>query len=145
MPHAAAHAELTDALRPVRTLRLLPKRYISTLSVADNPEVPLAFVSYRILLSLYPDGVNGQKLHGWKALVRRVAPPANPDKEGSSTPSATSIAPKVLVPGGDTKQEPTSKPSNEVLVMWSPEVPVPDGHVTLVSGCDNAEDWDLVK
>ena len=34
---------------------------------------------------------------------------------------------------------------NEVIVVWSPDAPVPDNHVALLPVCDNAEDWDLMR
>ena len=140
-------AQNPKVARPACTLRLLPQRFIPA-SVSTNPDDALAFVSYKTLLALYPERSSGQKLHGWKAAVRRVAPPANPDKETSSA-IATPPAPRVLVPNAESstsKLQPTaSSASNEVTAVWSPDVPVPDGHVILSAKCDNAEDWDLVR
>lgn len=148
--HAAPAPEKAKVPRQARTLRLLPQRFLGDSSLPPNSlDDDLAYVSYKTLLSLYPHGAPPQ-LHGWRATVRRVAPPPNPDKE--ATPASPILQPsaRVLVPSGEGAplkgpQPVTETKKNEIVVIWSPEVPVPDGHIVLHPVVDNAEDWDLMR
>lgn len=135
---------------PARTLRLLPQRHLGRYPtpLPTSSGQSLGFVSYRTLLSLYPDRFPGQKLHGWQVTVRRVSPPVNPDKETSTHTPSIAPTPRVLVPNGDPSSSKGKTPEptkDELTAVWSPDVPVPDGHIALAGGCDNAEDWDLVR
>ena len=144
-------SEKVKTPKPAKTLRLLPHRFLRDLPSAVNPTSgeSLAFVSYKTLLSLNPAGHPTRQLKGWRAVVRRLVPPANPDKEvvpGSPLAQAT---PRVLLPNGEASSSKLSAGptpvKDEVLAVWSPDVPVPDGHVALQQPCEGAEDWDLVR
>ncbi|KAL7278137.1 hypothetical protein ACG7TL_008108 [Trametes sanguinea] len=140
------------APRPTRTLRILPKHLLeqSAQSTFNGSEVPLAYVSYKTLASLNVQCSSSPRLNGWRATVRRISPPASPDQEHGAPSAVSQPAPRVLKPNGEPSSSQVAPSDsetlrNEVVVVWSPDVPVPDGHVALQGGCDNAEDWDLVK
>ncbi|PIL32676.1 transporter [Ganoderma sinense ZZ0214-1] len=144
-------AEKTKVPRQARTLRMLPQRLLgdTPLPSHSSDDDGIAYVSYKTLSSLYPRGVLSE-LHGWRATVRRVSPPSNPDKD--ATPASPAIQPsaRILVPSGEGSslkgpQPVTEVKKNEMVVVWSPDVPVPDGHVVLNPVVDNAEDWDLIR
>ncbi|EIW52807.1 AAA-domain-containing protein [Trametes versicolor FP-101664 SS1] len=137
-----------------RTLRLLPKRMLvgapQAHSVSDGPETPIAYVSYTTLAGLRPTQPPSSQLHAWRASIRRIPPPANPARESEPASAPSQRAPRVLIPNGEAGSSKASAaastpPRNEVVVVWSPDVYVPDGHVSLQAGCDNAEDWDLIR
>ncbi|KAI1787498.1 AAA-domain-containing protein [Ganoderma leucocontextum] len=148
--HTTASPEKTKIPRQARTLRLLPPRYLGNSPLPSNSsDDGLAYVSYKTLLSLYPHGAPSQ-LHNWRATVRRVTPPPNPDKEATLASPVTQPSTRVLVPSAEASslkgpQPVTEIKKNEIVVVWSPEVPVPDGHVVLNPVVDNAEDWDLMR
>ncbi|KAI0819707.1 AAA-domain-containing protein [Trametes gibbosa] len=135
-----------------RNLRLLPKRALATLPSTPNStsgsDVALAYVSYKTLASLRPAS-SLSKLCAWRATVRRLPPPANPDKESGSASIPSQPTPRVLIPNGEASSSKAAASDtaarDEVMVVWSPDVDVPDGHVALQAGCDKAEDWDLVR
>ncbi|KAI0349828.1 AAA-domain-containing protein [Trametes cingulata] len=150
--HAAPSPEKIKPPVLFRTLRLLPRRVFEGSAAAsrNNSEEPLAYVSYKTLAGLKAGSAPSSEVKAWRATIRRVPPPANPDKEAAPTSTASQPAPRVLIPNGDASSSKVSPDANgasrnEVTVAWSPEVPVPDGHVALQAGCDNADDWDLVK
>ncbi len=143
--------ETAKAPKHAKTLRLLPQRFLRDLPspAASTSGETLAFVSYRTLLSVYSQASSTQTLRGWRAVVRRLAPPVSPEKDEATTSPLAQAIPRVLVPNGESS---SSKPAagttpakDEVLVMWSPDVPVPDGHIALQQPCEGAEDWDLVR
>lgn len=143
-------AEKPKTTRSARTLRLLPQRFLRecALPTSTGNEESIAFVSFKSLLSLYPQAAPPPQLKAWRATVRRLLPPANPDKEATPASPVSQPAPRVLIPNGDastSKATPTIVSKNAVTVVWSPDVPVPDGHVAMQPVCDNAEDWDLVR
>lgn len=148
--HAAPTPEKTKAPRQARALRLLPQRLLGDTPLPSNSsDDGLAYVSYKTLLSLYPQGPPSP-LHGWRATVRRVASPPNPDKEATPTSPVMQPSARILVPTGEGAsvkgpQPVTETKHDEVVVVWSPEVHVPDGHVVLNPVVDNAEDWDLMR
>ncbi|KAH9846022.1 AAA-domain-containing protein [Lenzites betulinus] len=149
--HAAPVPEKTTASTPSRTLRLLPKRVLSSLPVPHSPsgsDVPLAYVSYNTLANLQP-ATPLLQLHAWRATVRRVSPPVNPDKEPGTVSTPSQPTPRVLIPNGEASSSKAAASDkiarDEVVVVWSPDVNIPDGHVALPAGCDKAEDWDLVR
>ncbi|KAI0631588.1 AAA-domain-containing protein [Trametes polyzona] len=152
--HGVAAPEKPKAPSPCRTLRLLPKRSLDTApvqSASSSSDLPLAYVSYKTLARLRSALPPSSELRAWRATVRRLPPPASPDKESSSASLPTSQpAPRLLIPNGEASSSKTpatveTNTKNEVVVVWSPEVYVPDGHVALPGGCDGAEDWDLVR
>ncbi len=148
--HTTSAPEKTKVPRQARTLRLLSQRFLGDTPLPSNDsDDSLAYVSYKTLLSLYPQGAPSQP-HCWRATVRRMAPPPNPDKE--ATPASPLMHPsaRILVPSGEGSSLKGPQPvietkKNEIVVIWSPEVPVPDGHVVLHPVVDNAEDWDLMR
>lgn len=150
-PHNVPAPEKPKTPRPAKTFRLLPQRLAGNgTPLESHPDETLAFVSYNTLLSLYRQASPPQQLKGWRATVRRLAPPANPDKEGSPSSPTLQPATRVLIPNGDASSSPKAtdgvdKSMSELLVVYSPDVPVPDGHVVMQPSCDNAEDWDLVR
>ncbi|RDX44678.1 AAA-domain-containing protein [Lentinus brumalis] len=142
--------EKAKASKHAKTLRLLPQRFLRDLpsATASTSGETLAFVSFRTLLSVYPQASSTQQLRGWRAVVRRLAPPVSPGKDEASTSPLAQATPRVLVPNGESSSKPaagTTPAKDEVLVMWSPDIPVPDGHVALQQPCEGAEDWDLVR
>ncbi|KAI0740416.1 AAA-domain-containing protein [Earliella scabrosa] len=153
VPSTSAATEKIKVTRAARSLRLLPQRSLRDMtdSAYSHYEEPLAFVSYKTLLSLYPHASPAQQLKGWRATVRRIPPPSSPDKDATPTSPAIPPAPRLLIPHGDASSStsavaPPANPSkNHVLVLWSPDVSVPDGHVAMHPVCDSAEDWDLVR
>ncbi|KAI0739475.1 AAA-domain-containing protein [Daedaleopsis nitida] len=147
---ATSTAEKPKATRSARTLRLLPQRFLRgcTLPTFNGNEESIAFISYKSLLSLYPQTASLPQLKAWRATVRRLLPPVNPDKEATPVSPVIQPVPRVLIPHGEastSKSIPTVLSKNEILVVWSSDVPVPDGHVAMQPTCDNAEDWDLVR
>ncbi|TBU28822.1 AAA-domain-containing protein [Dichomitus squalens] len=150
VPHGSGQAsppEKSRAPRQARTLRLLPHRLFPN-APSSHPDTGFAYVSYKTLLSLYPQGVPSQ-LQGWRATSRRVAPPAGPDREAAPASPAPAPQARVLVPNGEASSSKGPKlideSKNEVVVVWSPDVPVPDGHVVLYPVLDHAEDWDMIR
>ncbi|KAI0665466.1 AAA-domain-containing protein [Trametes maxima] len=133
-----------------RTLRLIPKRTFdrSTRDARNGADESIAYVSYRTLADLQPR--LSPPLKGWRATVRRIPPPVNPDKEVGPSSTTKQPIPRVLKPNGESSSARTSAPESsslqdEVVVVWSPDVLVPDGHIALQTVFDNAEDWDLVR
>ncbi|KAI0363690.1 AAA-domain-containing protein [Pilatotrama ljubarskyi] len=150
--HVAPSPEKSKVPVMSRTLRLLSKRVLESAASASrtSSEEPLAYVSYKTLAGLSTQPSSTSQVRAWRATVRRVQPPANPDKEAGPASTAGQPVPRILIPNGEGSSSKASPAAsgvlhNEVTVVWSPEVPVPDGHVALQAGCDNAEDWDLVK
>ncbi|KAH9895808.1 AAA-domain-containing protein [Cubamyces lactineus] len=151
--HQAPALEKPKAPRPSRTLRLLPKRILERTeqqTPRNGSDVPLAYVSYQTLAALAVQGSSSSKVSAWRATVRRVPPPTNPDKEAGPASTASQPVTRVLRPNGEASMPKAAVSSpdstrNEVVVTWSPEVPVPDAHIALQVGCDKAEDWDLVR
>ncbi|OJT04218.1 Peroxisome biosynthesis protein PAS1 [Trametes pubescens] len=152
--HHAPSPEQKSAPGPSRTLRLLPKRMLVgaplAQSIADGSETPIAYVSYTTLASLRNTKPPSTQLHAWQASIRRIPPPANPARESEPASAPSQRAPRVLIPNGEAGSSKAAAaasipPRNEVVVVWSPDVYVPDGHVALQAGCENAEDWDLIR
>ncbi|KAI0695674.1 AAA-domain-containing protein [Cerioporus squamosus] len=149
--HSTPAAEKAKPPKLAKNLRLLPQRFLHDLpsSAASTCGENLAFVSYRTLLALNPQANPAQQLRGWRAVVRRLAPPVNPDKEAVPASPLTQAVPRVLKPNGESSSSKLAAggtPAKDgVLVIWSPDVPVPDGHVALQRPCEGAEDWDLVR
>ncbi|KAH9939712.1 AAA-domain-containing protein [Epithele typhae] len=146
-----AAAEKSKVPRLIRTLRVLPHRHhAQQLSAhAGKSEDALAFVSYKTLLTMRPQTTPSQTMFGWTATLRRVSPPANPDKEPSPSSTVTPPSSRLLIPSSESSSSKATlvpgSSKNELVVMWSPDVNVPDGHIVLCQACDGAEDFDLVK
>ncbi|KAI8995209.1 AAA-domain-containing protein [Trametes punicea] len=137
---------------PSRTLRLLSRRLFerSSESARNASDVPLAYVSYKTLVGLKALPSPSSQLNGWRATVQRLPPPASPDQESGPASTTSQLVPRVLKPNGETSSSKTTSSTsstlrNEVIVVWSPDVPVPDGHIALRAGVVNEDDWDLVK
>lgn len=152
--HHAPSPEKKSAPGPSRTLRLLPKRVLvgapQAQGISDGSETPIAYVSYTTLANLRPAQAPSSQLHAWRATIRRIPPPANPAKESEPASAPSQRAPRVLIPNGEAGSSKaaaaeSTSPRNEVVVVWSPDVYVPSGHIALQEGCDNAEDWDLIR
>ncbi|CDO70672.1 hypothetical protein BN946_scf184761.g10 [Trametes cinnabarina] len=148
----SASAVAKEAARPSRTLRLLPKRVLenSRQDVLNGSDAPLAYVSFKTLASLNAWPSVSSPPRAWRASVRRAAPPASPDQEPRGASAVSQPVARVLKPNGEASSSKVASvesdaTQNEVIVLWSPDVPVPDGHVALSEGCENAEDWDLVR
>ena len=95
-PSTSAATEKIKVTRAARILRLLPQRFLRDMtdSAYSRYEEPLAFVSYKTLLSLYPHASPAQQLKGWRATVRRIPPPPSPDKDATPTSPAIPPAPR---------------------------------------------------
>ncbi len=147
--------------KPSRALRVLPSRTISPFrpscpALQDGAITAIAFVS-RVLLN----SVAGQPLYAkpssWIASIQRLPPPVDPSGD-SNTPTLVAPPPppqpRVLVTQEHVPSKPTSSTvtdgdeeglREEVLVVWSPHVSVPDGHVVFHGSIGQVEDFDHVK
>jgi len=160
-PNGGAHERDVDStgakneLATKRTLvmRVLPRHsFSSTLSVASSPsadsDLTIAYVSRSTLSSLGgqgPEGAVSTTIHSWQASLRKIKPPQDPSQEQVSLAPALMPAPRILVPNGDnTPVKPSTITNNEILVKWSPKVPIPSGHILLTGVVDGVDEWDLV-
>ena len=136
-----------------RVLRVLPQGLVPNVSrystSSETGTVP-AYVSRATLAA--QDGETGSTSNPrpWRARIRRLPPPADPSQEQASGALASSPAPRVLVPNGDisknpSSQKPAEKVSDGVILVWSPEVVVPEGHIVLSGQTEDVEDWDMVR
>ncbi|EMD35794.1 hypothetical protein CERSUDRAFT_115742 [Gelatoporia subvermispora B] len=137
--------------RRSKLLRVLPARLVAFVIPTTEQDTVTAFVSRDTLCALSEQSTATCSLRSCTALVQRLHPPADPTVETSpsSQSSGAVPVPRVLIPNGeqkgtsDTQEDASAK--NEVILCWSPDVQVPDGHVVLQAAVDGAEDWDLVR
>ncbi|KAI0701334.1 AAA-domain-containing protein [Cytidiella melzeri] len=149
--------ESEDSEKRSRVLRVLPYRTLaasqpSCPALQDGTVVAVGFVS-RILLNEVAGQVLYAKPQAWRAVVQRIPPPVDPsqDSNASTAPIPAPPLSRVLVPQTKPATETASKPMSEeplqeeVLVLWSPEVRVPDGHIVLHGSAGAVEEWDHIK
>lgn len=143
----------------VRVLRVLPPRTKTSCqpscpSLDDGSVAAVGYVSRTFLNELA-----GQPLYAkpqaWIASTQRLPPPTDPSQEPSSsnTPSMPAAVPRVLLPQDPDAPKTTAAPvaatsdtvPNQILVLWSPEIAVPDDHIALFGSLGGVVDWDYVK
>ncbi|OBZ72980.1 Peroxisome biosynthesis protein PAS1 [Grifola frondosa] len=132
-----------------RTLRVLPRHLFAPISPAQGvgSDLTIAYVSRRTLASLAEQSFTSRSIKSWRTSVRHLTSPSSPEKE-QATASPSQPASKVLIPGGDTnalKMASTPSSKNEILLLWSPELPIPEGHIMLHGAVDGIEDWDIIR
>jgi peroxin-1 len=144
-----------ETRRRSRVLRVLPSRTLGSLqpscsALQDESIAAVGFVS-RVLLNEVAEKLLYARPQAWRATVKRLPPPADPSQESnaSSAPTSTPALPRVLVP--QEKTAPKNIPgvvSNdgppEILLVWSPDVTVPDGHIVFYGSTAGVEEWDHV-
>ncbi|KAI0919744.1 hypothetical protein AcV5_001721 [Taiwanofungus camphoratus] len=138
--------------KQTRTLRSLPQRLMPSTSsltslTGDEADLTVAYVSRVTLCSLSEEFPPSPTVKSWRALLRRIPPPSDPTQELTPAPSADP-APRVLVPNGEpsaVKPPPLSAVNDEVVLVWSSSIPMPEGHIVLQGSVDGIEDWDLVR
>ncbi|GBE85761.1 Peroxisome biosynthesis protein [Sparassis crispa] len=142
------HKDAGKKRRQTRTLRVLPQRIFPPSSPVDS-EVAIAYVSRAVLASLDEEPQAVKRVKSWRAVVRRVRPPADPTQEqaGHGPSALAAPAPRVLVPNADgvNGRPPSPAQNDEVVVVWSPEVTIPGGHIVFHGIVDGVDDWDLVR
>ena len=136
-----------------RVLRVLPRYLVPDCSASNNSaeiDTVFGYVSRATLAA--QDGKIGTTSNPqpWRARIRRLLPPADPSQEQAPGAPTLSPAPRVLIPNGDTSNsknapKPTEQVHDEVILVWSPEVAVPEGHLVLSSQIEDVEDWDMVR
>ncbi|CCL98466.1 uncharacterized protein FIBRA_00464 [Fibroporia radiculosa] len=149
----AESAAKTDALKkPTLPLRVLPTQFFtlptSSAYLSDSEsELAIAYVSHATLASLYDTCPSA--LSSWHASVRRIKPPVDPTEVHTSDGPDSVPVPRVLVPSGETSKTmvPLTHKSldDEVILVWSADVPVPGGHIVFSTPVDSVQDWNLVR
>jgi peroxin-1 len=140
--------------RPARILRTLPSRIMPTFnpscsSLEDGSVAAVGFVSNRLLntLSELPPDAEPKN---WLATVRRIAGPQDPTQEpGAAAPAAPAV-PRILLPTDPNKPkaEATSDREilpNQILVSWTSELEIPDGHIVVYGSVAELVDWDQAR
>ncbi|KAH9946561.1 AAA-domain-containing protein [Amylocystis lapponica] len=131
-----------------RILRVLPTRMLPSIpaSISVDPDMTVAYVSRTTLASLLGDPPSAATESSY-ARIRRIHPPQDPTQE---QPSSTSplVVPRILLPGSASTARPLTPSSlssnDDVIILWSPDVPVPQGHVVINNNMQGVDDWDLV-
>ncbi|KAI0083839.1 AAA-domain-containing protein [Irpex rosettiformis] len=162
---AATNEEKSEKIEPTGkeaevhscTLRVLPSRVLPTShpscsALQDGSITAIGFVS-RILLNEIANQPLYARPSSWRASIRRLPPPIDPsrDPNAPALPVSTQPQPRVLIPHERAPSKVASttvaeEPSQEeVLVAWSPEVAVPDGHIIFYGSVAQVENWDHVK
>ncbi len=134
-------------------LRNLPTRILPSFSptcpaLDDGTMLAVGFVSKSTINSL-TDQPRDATPRTWVAKVWRLTPPSDPSASSGSQSALAPAIPRVLVPSDPNNKGPSvvdeKKPSNEILVAWSPELPVPGRHISLHGSVAGIEDWDQVR
>ena len=148
----------TEALhRRSHTLRVLPPYILSSFrpscsALQDGSITAIGLVS-RVLMNQVAEQPLYARPRPWRATVQRIPSPVNPtqDSTAPAPPVPTPSRPRVLVPHEKTTSQAAPSvvtdepPQEEVLIAWSPEVSVPDGHVIFHGSVSPVEHWDHVK
>lgn len=147
--------EASPAENRSRVLRVLPARSSSGYDIScpslDNGSATAVAVVSRALLNEIANQAPYARPRAWRAAVQRLAPPADPSKDSSSSPIHAPAVPRVLVPQfpdtpkSNSESVTAHEPEPEVLVTWIPGLLVPDAHVTLFGSVPGLEDFDNVK
>ncbi|KAI0796078.1 AAA-domain-containing protein [Abortiporus biennis] len=143
--------------KPTRILRVIPSRVLSTfqphkLPDEDSQYAAIAYVSETMLrLIRFTKGSKPSEEYKeaktWIASVHRFIPPQDPTQE-QREPATAAPVPRVLVPTDHSSAKPTPPAppkDDEVLVTWSPDVPVDSDLVILHGSVGGIEDWDMVR
>lgn len=140
--------------KPAKVLRVLSRRVLpSDLTLPEvSTDLSVAFVSHSSLISLPELPRNAHGTSCWRVTIRRLRPPTDPLQESTPNNSSTQVTPgpRVLVPNGEVSSSHTTipgaaEPKDEAILVCSPDVYVPQGHILLHEGLDGVEDWDLVR
>lgn len=160
LPSSLAQPSTSRTQSDVRTkplvFRVLPKRVIPPISplcsaLDDGIVAAIVFVSRmdlrqmsQLRLQDFCDVVDNGKC--WNAVVHRLTPPENPD-HSSGTANIPTPTPKVLVPtdGKTSALIAPSVPKDEVLLVWSPHVSIPDGSAIVHGSLSGVEDYDNLR
>ncbi|CAL1715282.1 unnamed protein product [Somion occarium] len=139
--------------------RVLPKRVLPPISpncsaLDDGSVAAIIFVSRmdlrqmsQLRLREFCDLVDGGKC--WKGNVKRLLPPEDPTRAQNDSGAAGSAppVPRILVPtdskAAQAAVQPTI-PTDEVLLVWSPKVPLPDGYALVHGSVADVEDYDNI-
>lgn len=141
--------------RHSRRLRVLPSRVMPAYSptcssLEDGSILAIAVVSKRLLVAL-SEIASGAEPKVWLATVKRVVGPQDPSSQEPNAPSnAPPLVPRILVPtdpkAPKTETAPLDVPApNQILVSWSPELDIPDGHVVVYGSVAELQDWDHAR
>ncbi|OCH84801.1 AAA-domain-containing protein [Obba rivulosa] len=137
--------------RRSKILRVLPARLLSSEIPDAGSETITAFVSRTTLCALSKQNPASTSLRSCTVLVQRIRSPSDPTAEQPSSAQSMDAAPapRVLIPNGEQKDASETSENavskNEVSLIWSPEVQIPDGHIVLQVVVDGVEDWDIVR
>lgn len=136
----------------LRTLppRLMPSFFPSCPAIEDGTLATVGLVSRSLLNTLAKPPCDAEP-RSWIGKIRRIKGPLDPSADQSASQSAAPAAPRVLVPTepGTSKAAGPSlidrAPQDEILVAYSKEIAVPEGHMVLYGSVCGTEDWDHVK
>ncbi|PCH34751.1 AAA-domain-containing protein [Wolfiporia cocos MD-104 SS10] len=135
-----------SAKKHTRILRVLPHQLFNAQLSTDESEVPRGYVSNAALAAAHGKLSSPSS---WRALVRRLKPPTDPTQEQSSTAAIAPPTPRVLIPNGSSAAAKSAMSETaqkgEVVLTYSANVPVPDGHVIFIGAVEGVDDWDLVS
>ncbi|KAH8103921.1 AAA-domain-containing protein [Cristinia sonorae] len=143
--------------KPMRILRVVPLRVLPRVTVTcsaleSGAFTAVGFVSKNVLQSIALESKSheeARQIRNWKATIRCLPAPTDPTQaQGNNTPTAAPAIPKILIPTDPSTSKATGAPAvptDEVLLTWSPEVPVPNGLIALHGAIAAVEDWDLIK
>lgn len=139
-------------------LRHLPARVLPPFSptcpaLENGSVLALGFVSKHTLAIISGTDPSSEVIpKPWRAKVWRVASPVDPSGPPAGANASGPAMPRILQPtdpnapkGPSSTTNVEKPPENEILVAWSPDVPVPGGHITLHGSVGGIEDWDLTK
>ncbi|THH28835.1 hypothetical protein EUX98_g5355 [Antrodiella citrinella] len=155
VPATSSHsAPPSSAHKTSRLLRAIPSRILpkttAVCSALENGKVAaIAFVSKNTLRSVALDTQSPHNTaQSWIATVHRLSPPSDPTQVRSND-TVTPIAPvlRTLIPT-DPSASKTALPvviKEEVLIAWSPDVPVPNGLIVFHGAVARVEDWDIAS
>lgn len=150
------HAKITRTFKVIPG-RVLPPFTPPTPAADDSSIAAIAIVSKTTLRLIHfndpsKPSADWKEAKSWRASVRRLLPPQDPStpQEQKGSVGQNALVPHVFNPGDPaaTKSSSTvvaSGPSNEILVTWSPDIPVPGGLAVFHGSVDGIEDWDMVK
>ncbi|KZT66890.1 AAA-domain-containing protein [Daedalea quercina L-15889] len=134
-----------------RAMRVLPQRLLQSPPAPIIPvretDAVLAYVSRATLTSQGETSGSPSDPQPWRARIRRLSPPSDPSQEQAHGAPTSPLVPRVLVPNGEAKgaAQTPEQVRDEVVLVWSPAVFVPEGHIVLRGQVDDVEDWDMVR
>lgn len=122
-------------------LRVLPSRF--SLLPPEETDTVFAYVSRATLVAQ----CRAKETTPWRVRVRKLPPPTDPSQEQASGAPILPPVPRVLIPNGETSgdSQPAEEAHNELILAWSPDVAIPDGHIILSGKIETIENWDVVR